>query len=67
MSEKYMYVPKRFLPKNIDAFPCAGPNPSIKGMRNLYWGDNAYIIKSGRYAYKVPQNVFYSIRNRIYF
>ena len=65
MSEKYMYVPKHFLPKNIETYPCAGPNPSIKGMRNLYWGKDAYIIKSGRYAYKVPQDVFLSLKNRI--
>lgn len=31
----------------------AGPYPNITGMRNLYWGKDCTIIKSGAYIYKV--------------
>lgn len=39
-------------------FPCAGPYPSITGMKKLYWGEDAYVIRCGTYIYKVPQNVW---------
>lgn len=55
------YVTKQQLQnKGIDlsVFPNAGPNPNITGMRRKYWGKDAYVIKSGRYAYKVPQEIF---------
>jgi hypothetical protein len=42
----------------LSLYPNAGPHPNIKGMRNKYWGKDAYIIKSGAYAYNVPRNVF---------
>ena len=29
----------------------AGPRPSISGMRKLYWGKDAHIVKCGQYAY----------------
>ena len=28
-----------------------GPNPNITGMRNLYWGRDALIVKCGAYIY----------------
>lgn len=31
----------------------AGPKANITGMRKLYWGKEATIIKSGQYIYKV--------------
>lgn len=59
---KYKYV--RVTPHNqriLEAYPNAGPHPNITGMRRLYWGKEAFIIKCGAYAYKVPQNIFYML------
>lgn len=50
--------------KNIDRlklynFPSAGPNASISGMREQYWGKDAYILRCGSYIYKVNRETFY--------
>lgn len=60
MSEKkYKYVPVSEAKKlNLSRFPNAGPRPNITGMRNKYWGQGAYIIKSGNYAYHVDKETF---------
>lgn len=34
-----------------DCVGSAGPYPSISGMRKLYWGRDALVIKAGAYAY----------------
>lgn len=39
-------------------FPSAGPYACITGMRNLYWGKNALIIKCGVYIYHVDEQTF---------
>ena len=39
-------------------YPNAGPNPNIAGMRKLYWGKDAFVIRCGAYAYNVPYEVF---------
>lgn len=61
----YLYIPVAVKNKyqtnyelNLSNYPNAGPNPCIAGMRNLYWGKDAYVIKSGKYAYKVSQEIF---------
>jgi len=38
---------------NLDIFPSAGPRANVTGMKNKYWGKDAYIIRSGAYIYKV--------------
>jgi len=43
---------------HLDEYPSAGPNPNITGMKNKYWGKDAYCIKHGRYVYNVPKNVY---------
>ena len=40
---------EKWLEKNCQA--SAGPYPSITGMRNLYWGKEALIVKAGAYIY----------------
>lgn len=35
--------------------PMAGPNPSITGMRKLYWGEFAKIVKQGQYIYCIER------------
>lgn len=42
----------------LDEYPNAGPNPSISGMKNLYWGEDALCIKCGQYVYKVTQEIY---------
>ncbi len=39
-------------------YPSAGPHPSITGMKNLYWGKDAYCIRCGVYVYNVPREVW---------
>ena len=29
----------------------AGPHPNITGMRKKYWGEDAFIVRAGAYAY----------------
>ena len=43
---------------NLDAYPSAGPNANVTGMRNKYWGKDALIVKHGQYIYKVPWAVY---------
>lgn len=43
---------------NLDQYPSAGPRPNITGMRNLYWGVDAPLIRVGVYVYKVPLKVY---------
>ncbi len=43
---------------NLSGYPSAGPHSSIKGMKELYWGKNALVVKSGAYIYKVPEDVY---------
>ena len=33
----------------------AGPHPNITGMRNLYWGRMALIVKAGAYIYLITK------------
>jgi len=43
---------------SLDGYPSAGPNPSIKGMKKLFWGKDALVVKTGAYIYKVPEDVY---------
>lgn len=31
----------------------AGPHPNVCGMRNIYWGKQALIVKAGAYIYLI--------------
>lgn len=42
----------------LENYPSAGPNPNITGMKNMYWGKDAYCIKCGSYVYNVPKEVY---------
>lgn len=55
---KYVSV-KNYDHLRLYNFPSAGPGANVKGMRNLYWGKNAFIIKCGAYIYKVDPHTFY--------
>ena len=43
---------------SLDVFPSAGPRANITGMRNKYWGKDAYILKVGTYIYKVNAEIY---------
>ena len=59
---KTIYVKKEKAERlGLDKFPNAGPNPSIKGMKKLFWGEDAFLIRSGQYVYKVDKETYYSI------
>lgn len=58
---KTIYVTKDKLRRervSLDEFPNAGPNCNITGMRLKFWGKDAYLVKHGRYVYKVNREVY---------
>jgi hypothetical protein len=54
---KTITVPIRYA-ERLDGFPNAGPRPSVLGMKNLYWGMDAFCVRCGPYVYNVPQRVY---------
>ena len=44
--------------RELEKFPSAGPRANITGMRKLYWGKDAYIVKCGQYIYKVDKETY---------
>ncbi len=40
----------------------SGPRPCIYGMRKMYWGMDAPIIKCCNYAFKVSREVYYGYK-----
>lgn len=51
---------------NLSSFPNFGPNGSISGMRRLYYGINALLVKHGAYVYNVSSrpNIYYYAKRR---
>jgi hypothetical protein len=43
---------------NIDQYPSFFASGSIKGMKKLFYGTNAFLVKCGRFIYNVPENVY---------
>jgi len=64
MSKTIYASAKKLKARGIDlsGYPSAGPNPSITGMKKLYWGIDAYVVKSGSYIYKVSGDLYRRIR-----
>ena len=59
MNRRYIYISvKHHDILNLSNFPSTGRYPNITGMRKLYWGENAFIIRCGAYAYKVDEIIF---------
>ena len=56
---KTLHVPAKYSHFFEDKFPNAGPNPNITGMKEQYWGMDAYCIKCGQYVYEVDKNTYY--------
>jgi len=47
---------------NIDQYPNFHYTGSIKGMKKMYYGKNACLIRCGQYIYKVPPEMYYKYR-----
>lgn len=43
---------------DIDQYPNFSASGSIIGMKKLYYGKNASLIKCGRYIYNVPIEIY---------
>ena len=43
---------------NIHQYPNFHKSGSIAGMKKLYYGHNALLVKCGQYIYNVPQSVY---------
>jgi hypothetical protein len=48
---------------NLDQYPGFGPRGSISGMRNKFYGKDAYLVKNGSYVYNVPKDIYDQIGN----
>ena len=60
--KKTLYLSKKLVgPKlelMLDQCPSAGPYANLTGMRKLYWGKNALVVKVGAYIYHVGPTLF---------
>ena len=43
---------------NISQYPNFHKSGSIKGMKKLYYGENALLVRCGEWIYKVPQEIY---------
>ena len=43
---------------NIDQYPNFSKSGSVKGMKEMYYGRSAMLVKSGNYIYNVPKKIY---------
>lgn len=55
LGSKYIRLGKDEDCPELSNCPNAGPNCNVKGMRNLYWGKNAVLVKKGQYVYYIGE------------
>jgi len=55
---KTLTVKKSDLKHDLSVFPNFSANGSILGMKKLYYGKDALLIKSGSYIYKVTPEIY---------
>lgn len=55
---KTLYVKQSDLIHDLSLFPNFSSSGSIKGMKKLYYGADALLIRSGSYIYKVTEEVY---------
>jgi hypothetical protein len=55
---KTLTVKKTDLKHDLSRFPNFSSTGSIKGMKKLYYGQDALLIRSGGYIYKVTEEVY---------
>lgn len=44
---------------NLSQYPNFHASGSIRGMKEKYYGRNAYLVKSGSYIYNVPAEIYF--------
>lgn len=55
---KVKYLKKRY--ENLVRFcPSFHKSGSISGMKKLYYGENALLVRCGDYIYKVDEKIYY--------
>jgi len=42
----------------LDRYPSFSASGSVTGMRKLYYGNDAYLVRCGAYIYKVPGEIY---------
>ena len=59
IQHKVVRVPKTW-EKYLDSLGCpsAGPNGNAEGMKRLWWGLDAYVVKCGAYLYNVGETEY---------
>jgi len=55
---KTITVKQKDLKHDLSIFPNFSASGSIRGMKKLYYGLDALLIKSGGYIYKVTEEVY---------
>lgn len=55
---KTITVKKTDLKHDLSLFANFSASGSIKGMKKLYYGENAFLIRTGSYIYKVTEEVY---------
>ena len=55
---KTIYLKIKDCKHDLSIFPNFHKSGSIKGMKNLYYGKDALLIKLGNYIYKVTPEIY---------
>ena len=55
---RYLYLSVKIKVPELKSCPNIGPRGNVTGMRKLYWGKEAYIVRQGNFIYKVSQDLF---------
>lgn len=40
-------------------YPNFHASGSVQGMKKMFYGEDALLVRSGSYIYKVPENIYY--------
>lgn len=43
---------------NISQYPNFSTNGSVKGMKKMYYGKDALLVRCGGWIYNVPENIY---------
>lgn len=65
MRRKVIYVRKDILIHDLSIFPSFHKSGSIRGMKKLYYGQDACLIQSGEWIYKVPEQMYNYYSRRV--
>lgn len=44
----------------VEAYPNIHRTGSVAGMKKLYWGPSAMVVRCGNYYYNVPPAIYYA-------